>query len=149
MTSARQRYRVFHGAEPTYWMDGYIESPVRVESIGKVDTVGYSIMDRNSSKDGRYVHDHKANVFVYKADARNGTRDIPIPQQLVVLGWWLGMTYYELGKNGSKKEVTGNRNNLLCTNGPGTRLYVINKSSKKVRFIIFGGRMRVSDWITN
>lgn len=148
MTTAKQRYRTFHGAEPTRWYDGTIETPVRVSSLGKIDTVGYAVMDSNSSKNGRYVHDHRSNVFVYKAQ-KNGTRDIPIPQELVVLGWWLGMTYYELGKNGAKKEIVGSRNYLLCTNGPGTRLYVIHKSTKKVRFIIFGGRMVVSDWIKN
>lgn len=140
-------YLKFHGAEPSeaFFMErAWI--PGKMKCLGLCVDVGYDIIDRDSNKDGRYVHDHHDGVKVYKRMEGGGRADLEyrnFPTELMVLGNNLGFTYEDA--DGVMHEVPGSKSKKICTNSSGDKLIIVD--SKGVLFLIKGGKMRVKDWI--
>lgn len=152
MLSWIQQYKKFHGVEPEKLFEGQYDVPDDLVLEGRGVTIGYGIVEHNSSKEGRYVHDFKEGVKVWRRTRKNERPDKVInpdsfPKNLMVLGFWLGMSYED--EDEDMREALGSRNKLLCTNLSGKKLYVINKRTKVVEYVIYGGRMHVTDWIRN
>lgn len=141
-------YETFHGTEPRSVTAQRVWVPGDLALLGPCLDVGYGIVDRSSNKSGRYVHDHKNAVKVYrraKAGERVAKSYAPgrFPTDLVVLGQGIGFTYQ--GASGDRVEVPGTTGKRLCTNSKGNMLVCVDKGG--VKYVIRGGKMRVSDWI--
>jgi transcriptional regulator with XRE-family HTH domain len=143
-----EHYRLFHGVEPQSYIDMEVWVPGGMVLIGVGKDVGYGIANKHSMKDGWYVHDFGSQVKIYRR-ARDGERATKtwssFPRQLTNLGYNLGFTYLEGGKDGPMKEVKGSRSKYLAVT-PNRRTLVI-LGPKGVEYLMEGGSMRVDDWI--
>jgi hypothetical protein len=148
VVSVHDLYDTFHGVEPNRIEEARVWVPGDLVLLGPCIDVGYQIRDKRSTKDGRYVHDHKDKVKVYRK-ARKGEkvskRYAPgrFPRELMVLGIGIGFTYRD--HNGEEIEVRGTRDKRLCTNASGKLLALVD--GRGVNYVICGGSMRVRDWI--
>lgn len=145
--SARRHAANFHGAEEAIVrMDKVVNVPARFERFAQAAKVGYLIVDDVSTKDGRYVHDFKEDVWIYKATKGRTGRKISVPSELSTLGVLLGFSTW--GEDGYQVEHEGNDSQYLCTNASGSKLFVVHERLG-VQYVIYGGRMKVTDWIRN
>jgi hypothetical protein len=142
---ATGRCETFHGdgacgdvTEKKLWMPG----PIVL--VGACLDCGYNVTNRRSEKDGRYVHDHKAGVKLYRrADGNERpSKTLSPPRQVFVLGNWLGCTYDD---GSGKQELTGSSRIKACTDN-GKRLFAIH-STKGCLYVISGGSFRIRDWM--
>lgn len=144
--SARTRCETFHGdggacddyTDTKLWMPG----PIVL--MGTAADCGYDVVDQRSKKDGRYVHDHKANVKLYRRARGNErpSRTLSPPSQVFVLGNWLGCTYDD---GAVERELAGSSRIKACTDN-GKRLFAIH-STKGCLYVISGGSFRIRDWM--
>jgi len=142
----RARCEEFHGDGGA--CDSHIDTklwmPGPIVLIGTNVDCGYNVTDRRSIKAGRYVHDHKSGVKLYRR-AENGeraTKTLTPPRQVFVLGDWLGCTYDD---GGEEHELTGSSRVKACTDN-GKRLFAIH-STKGCLYVISGGSFRIRDWM--
>jgi len=145
-SGAVARCEEFHGDGGA--CDSYVEKqlwmPGPIVLMGTCIDCGYNVTDRNSEKDGRYVHDHKSGVKLYRR-AKTGersTKTLTPPRQVFVLGDWLGCTYDD---GDGEKELTGSSRVKACTDN-GRRLFAIH-STKGCLYVISGGSFRIRDWM--
>ena len=144
---SRKHYERFHGTDPSKVIEGSFWVPGGVVLIGEGKTVGYGIIEPHSTKEGRYVHDFHDGVKVYRRARKNErpTKTFKtFPTDLMVLGFFLGMSF-DSGEE--TEEVIGNRNKWLCTTSGGKKLVVVNQKTNAVEYLIYGGKMQVTDWI--
>jgi len=146
---AIQRCLRFHG-DPTacdevenlnVWVPGGL---VRVGAC--IDS-GYCVTDRASKKDGRYVHDHKAGVKLYRRAKPNEKPDVTyrnFPRQLFVLGDWLGCTVID-EETGRTREIAGS-SRIRAASPDGKKLVAVHVT-KGVLYVIQGGKFRITDWM--
>lgn len=148
MAKATSRCQAFHGAdacdrvtERKLWMPG----PLVL--VGECLDCGYEVTNRRSSKAGRYVHDHKASVRVYRRARRGEHPNKTLkrqPKELFVLGDWLGCTYRDAD---GEHEIKSNSRVKACT-ADGKTLYAIH-TTKGCLYVISGGKFRIKDWMYN
>lgn len=139
------RCETFHGdgacgdaVEKKLWMPG----PIVL--MGDCLDCGYDVTNRRSNKDGRYVHDHKSGVKLYRranGDERP-SKTLSPPRQVFVLGNWLGCTYDD---GTEKQELMGSSRIKACTDD-GKRLFAIH-STKGCLYVVSGGSFRIRDWM--
>lgn len=143
----RERCEVFHGDGGA--CDDYIDTklwmPGPIVLMGICLDCGYDVPDNlTSGKSGRYVHDHKSGVRLYRR-ARRGepaTKTLKPPRQVFVLGNWLGCTYDD---GEGEQELLGSSRVKACTDN-GQRLFAIH-STKGCLYVISGGSFRIRDWM--
>lgn len=135
----------FHGdgacedyTEKQLWMPG----PIVL--MGDCIDCGYDVTNRRSKKDGRYVHDHKAGVKLYRRadDGERPSKTLAPPRQVFVLGSWLGCTYDD---GAGQQELMGSSRIKACTDN-GKRLFAIH-STKGCLYVVSGGSFHIRDWM--
>ena len=145
----KDSYLRFHGTEPSSVLEGRVWVPGGMVCVGPAIDIGYGIIDRKSSKDGLYQHDHKGGVKVYRRAMSGERPDIAwksFPRELWVLGKALGFAYKD-AETGTERQVKGTSKLKLATNASGNMLVVLDNTG--VLFVVKGGRLRVTDWIRN
>jgi len=141
-------YEEFHGVEPDRFEDRKMWVPGELVCVGTCLDVGYTVIDKRSTKDGHYVHDHGEGVKLYQR-ALPGERVAinydPPPRGFAVIGRWLGCTY--LDEDGRKREIKGTARCKALATPDRKRLFVMNAAKGGIIGMIKGGNFRVKDWL--
>jgi hypothetical protein len=140
------RCEEFHGdggACDTY-TDTKLWMPGPIVLVGHNVDCGYNVVNRKSSKSGRYVHDHEPGVRLFRRAEKGErpTRTLKPPRECFVLGNWLGCTYDD---GDGEQELMGSSRVKACTDN-GRRLFAIH-STKGCLYVISGGSFRIRDWM--
>lgn len=140
-------YEQFHNHPPDQVDVSRRWCPGELVVIGAGVDIGYDVHDRNSSKEGPYVHDFSPRVTIYRRwHPADGEPDVVLhdwPRTLWLLAPNLGFTYK--GADRKMHEIKGSKNKRLMATPDGRKLAVVGPSG--VEFAAWGGNMRVTDWI--
>lgn len=145
--AAADAYARFHDHPPNRATTSQRWYPGELMIIGAGVDIGYDVHDRNSSKEGPYVHDFGPLVTIYRRwHPEDGEPDVVLhdwPMTLWLLAPNLGFTYQDV--NGETFEIKGSKSKRLMATPDGRKLAVVGPSG--VEFAAWGGNMRVTDWI--
>ena len=141
-------YEEFHGIEPDQYEDRKMWVPGELALVGTCVDVGYTVIAKNSTKDGDYVHDHSKGVKLYQRalpGERVAINYASPPNGFMVIGRWLGCTY--LDEDGKKREVKGTARCKALATPDRKRLFIMNAAKGGIIAMIAGGNFRVRDWL--
>ena len=147
MRSQVAAYRQFHGVDPEhisvtpgFWFPG------ELVLLGAATDTGYRVDVKGSEKEynKESVHDHKDGVKLYRRARRGELPDkvMPVKSTCWKLGKWLGATYLD-EDDGRQREVAAGR---LRAISPSKKILFIC-DSKGVKYVIMGGKFRITDWM--
>jgi hypothetical protein len=147
------RYRRFHGVEPEEIEDTSAWVPGDLVLLGECLQVEYGVIDKQSTKEGVYYHQHAREekgsgpaVSIYRRARAGETSDLSyssFPTSFMVLGNWQGARY--LDAKGAEKRLAAS-SAMRSATPDGKRLCVIHPS-KGLVYLVKGGKFRITDWM--
>lgn len=145
MRSQVEAFRLFHGVDPSDVEEFKCWLPGELVLMGVAIDTGYTVTVKDSEKEynQQYVHDHRDDVLIYRRakDYEPPDRVMRVHKTCWLLGKWLGASFVD--ERGRIREVSGRGMRAISP----TKKILFALGGDGVRYVIMGGKFRITDWM--